>query len=848
MKKFKKSAIFLLLLVLMLSCLSATAFAATDSKYGLAAEITTDKESYAAGEEILLKITVSNTNSFGVKNVLTKGVLPDGLKIKSGELTAQSTELSPGQSIVLSAVVEKESGIPEPSTASPETATEIPVNQNANSPKTEDTSHVLICIVWLLLSLVTILLVWKRRKKAFKILSLILCIGLLACTLQVIQPPVAAAEEVPNGSFSISQDITIDGTCYSILVNISYDKDASGEMPMTEITSFKTDTYDILLNQQTNVVFEAVILSDEEIGSEDVAVYSSDGEMIGYLLDDGVGVDDIAGDGTYTGNLSLLSSKIANVSFHAEVLGVKSDEVEICFYEPFEQSDFEPYFEFKQSIQDLEADYLDTDGFVRPGQLADLLKTIENFVKNQLSEGNIKEYKAENNTVFAVLNSGIQYIYLPPLPDVDSGTDEKKIATYQPCDSGYPQYIQSISSGCVDGSAVRIADLPDDDVKYLFTKNSNNSDVTLDELRSISNYGVILWHGHGGYTNSLHSFLVTGDTLDESKFLWDPVYYIQHIGYTADYLSGRFILSGNTICVTYKFFEKYLHDMNGAFVYLAACSSGKDSVLANTFRNKGASTVFANSDTIHTVYNLNMMRAVVEAMTTPDANGKYHSASQALQQARSVHGAIDTVLEDNGTVIQTQVQIFGDNNFRFINLEGNYGFERGKIGWKSSGDFRVISKLGTLDPTENNYMAIVGTGLGAVSDSNSSLYRSFPIPENMTRLSFDYDFVSEEPMEYVGSKYDDTLQIYVNYTLDGQNFSKMVVQETVNSSAWVYLGGNYFNGGDDTTYHTTWKTYSIDLTPEMINAGSIEVLVKVWDQGDSIYDSAVLVDNFRFAA
>ena len=43
------------------------------------------------------------------------------------------------------------------------------------------------------------------------------------------------------------------------------------------------------------------------------------------------------------------------------------------------------------------------------------------------------------------------------------------------------------------------------------------------------------------------------------------------------------------------------------------------------------------------------------------------------------------------------------------------------------------------------------------------------------------------------------------------------------------------------------KTASIDLT-DYIKAGdnSITFTVLIWDEGDSIYDSAVAVDNLRF--
>ena len=70
----------------------------------------------------------------------------------------------------------------------------------------------------------------------------------------------------------------------------------------------------------------------------------------------------------------------------------------------------------------------------------------------------------------------------------------------------------------------------------------------------------------------------------------------------------------------------------------------------------------------------------------------------------------------------------------------------------------------------------------------------------------------------------------------------MIVEETVNESEWTPLGGNYFADGDETTYHTGQKTASYDISG-LGNESTLTILV--WDEGDSIYDSAVAIDNIR---
>lgn len=38
---------------------------------------------------------------------------------------------------------------------------------------------------------------------------------------------------------------------------------------------------------------------------------------------------------------------------------------------------------------------------------------------------------------------------------------------------------------------------------------------------------VVIWHGHGGYSEKTHSFIATGTILDKNAFLYDVEYYIK---------------------------------------------------------------------------------------------------------------------------------------------------------------------------------------------------------------------------------------------------------------------------------------------------------------------------------
>lgn len=194
---------------------------------------------------------------------------------------------------------------------------------------------------------------------------------------------------------------------------------------------------------------------------------------------------------------------------------------------------------------------------------------------------------------------------------------------------------------------------------YSFPSSNNldNSAVSLDRIKSISSNQVVLWHGHGGYSKSLHSFLLTGEAFSWTKWWFDTNYWW-------DCVQDRIIKSSNgNVIITPKFINKYCGNMNNSFVYLAACQSGTDNVLANSFLNKGASAVVANSETIYTIYNTRIQNATIINMCTVNPNTRnYYTLSEALNRAKEQHG------RDDGSEHHATPLIFGGtnaSNYRF---------------------------------------------------------------------------------------------------------------------------------------------------------------------------------------
>lgn len=335
--------------------------------------------------------------------------------------------------------------------------------------------------------------------------------------------------------------------------------------------------------------------------------------------------------------------------------------------EGLDVKDVEQYFNVTNLIEDVADNYLNSDGYVGRDDVGDLSNAIISQVRRCMNEGTISEYSVEDSCVWMQLASGIQYVYVFPLAEVSSNgsTQSIQILTYEP----FSQWWETMRPSTKQG---KNGELATDDVgvdlnikfeNYYFNQNFDDQSVTLDSIQKFSDNQIILWDGHGGFDAHNHSYLAIGERLNEREFLLNPVYYVQNLKYTADYLSGRILCTSmdDRLAVGSKFFEKYISSMNNSFVYLGACETAKDNTLANVFLNKGAVAVVGNSDTVLTDYTQAMQREIcTRMMEVNPSTGRYYTLKEALDYAKTIHG------QDDG--YGAEVQIFGGSdaeNYRF---------------------------------------------------------------------------------------------------------------------------------------------------------------------------------------
>jgi hypothetical protein len=251
----------------------------------------------------------------------------------------------------------------------------------------------------------------------------------------------------------------------------------------------------------------------------------------------------------------------------------------------------------------------------------------------------------------------------------------------------------------------------------------------------------------------------------------------------------------------------------------AAAVAGYNGPVANEFATKWGTSFFAN------VITQKQLSGVAHVKIEDDKNaGTYFS----LVGAQNLDAASSDII--------------------------NPSWESGNLqGWTKKGDGRVIAKLGSSVPVAGKFMGIISTGLGYTTQTGE-LSQKFCVPAGKKTYSFWWRFYSEEFKEYCGTTYQDAFLC----KLEGKVGAKTVVNTKVDDLCGKGDNG-CFNCGSQAkgltpsdvqfdqggVFMTPWVNATADVSPFAGN-GNVMLRLFTTDVGDSIYDTAVLVDKVEF--
>ncbi len=334
-------------------------------------------------------------------------------------------------------------------------------------------------------------------------------------------------------------------------------------------------------------------------------------------------------------------------------------------------------------------------------------------------------------------------------------------------------------------------------------------------LKNLSNYGIVVFdtHGHGGDLLLTREEVNIKNNTDNYKKLED----VNDINW--GYCVVMTMSNKKTYyAVTSKYFNRIIGKMPNSVVFNASCQSLKTDKIANALIARGAKTVVG--------------------FTTDVTN---EVAAQKEQQFFSalVGDYLKTTGESFNNSDNSSYQMRGSRDMHFTLGLINGDFEYGNLnGWNTIGDGRVITQLASQMPTQGSFMGIISTGLG-YTDNYGRISQTFQVT-NETKLSVKWNFLSEEFLEYVGSIYQDYLRITI---IDGDN-SEVIFYKTVDDFAAEYSLVSvsptivFDRGG---VYMTGWMTSTFNISK--YQGKTVTLLIESGDVGDSIYDSATLLDE-----
>lgn len=412
--------------------------------------------------------------------------------------------------------------------------------------------------------------------------------------------------------------------------------------PQITLRNFSGDCYEIPLTEEKNVLFTVEV--SDKVADDLIVVETVNGESLGYMNDAGRDGDLQAGDGIYSRTVKLSSDVVGNVSFRATYFKATSNEFDIVFYTEITSEEYLKFEDIYSQVSNCSSS-----------------EEIEMILK---SADCIEEYVFQNDSVTFRTDFGMTGIY-----EWNCNQNVKGMGQYAVPDASGIDYIaakeNAENSDFEPASVVLRADVAVlrpfrtsqftyDDFMYAgqilsdFTTGQmdciDDSQVTVETMKSLDNYKLTLIDSHGTLSNITNSAWNILDT--DPYILTGEEYTAYGMWSSADWQAGRIVVCGTSIfygkgyvAVGAKFFDRYYNygDLDGSMFFLGTCYSTKNDSIANVLIEKGAEVVYGYSDPVYTTYcNATLFETVINCMLLSES-----TANDAFTEAKRIYGETD---------------------------------------------------------------------------------------------------------------------------------------------------------------------------------------------------------------
>jgi hypothetical protein len=275
-----------------------------------------------------------------------------------------------------------------------------------------------------------------------------------------------------------------------------------------------------------------------------------------------------------------------------------------------------------------------------------------------------------------------------------------------------------------------------------------------------------------------------------------------------------------------------------SLIYLGACRSLWNGTLAMELFAAGATTIAGFSGVVTSKFAYAMGTRLFSGMI----------------EETKLSGAAMPVVDEDEDNPGSRFRLFGGRTTNIFDSEIlNQSWERGRlVGWQSSGDGRVVSKLGITTPVEGKFMSLVSTGMGYTTQTGA-IEQTFCIPADKSILSFYWKFYSEEFKEWCDSEYQDSFQASLESKFGLLKpvdvwINSLCAPEDCKKSACgaMYTGLEHADVAFDVggVWSNAWQKAELNVVG-VAGRGPVKLRFSTADTGDSIYDTAVLIDAVK---
>ena len=176
------------------------------------------------------------------------------------------------------------------------------------------------------------------------------------------------------------------------------------------------------------------------------------------------------------------------------------------------------------------------------------------------------------------------------------------------------------------------------------------------------------------------------------------------------------------------------------------------------------------------------------------------------------------------------------------------------VGPTKGGSFVALSSGDLFNPAE---FGDVDYGTVGAADDTATITITLTVPSGATAIAFDFDFLSYEFPEFVGSVFNDFMQVTLTdvggtHAIAKDAFGNDVTVNTVFFNPGLSLAGTGFDLINDEfcglpTCPDAGRTGTLTaLAPIAAGSSTITLTFSVGDAGDGIFTSSAVLDNLRF--